>query len=421
SARPPAPVFFDGDLCVKCNICTAACPVASVSPFFPGPKAVGPQLARFWRPTDRVFEPTTAWCSGCGVCSRVCPHGVPVAEMNIVAKAHLRPGPRLALRDWGLSRPHEIARFLRRILPLARTMLGSAALRALADSVAGLARHAPLPEVAAQPFSRRRPDLSRTAPTLGSSLGHPRVAYFHGCSTEDYEPWLGAMAVQVLEHLGVEVEVPPQVCCGLPLQSNHAFDAARGRARKNLAGLHPWAERGMPIVGTSTSCTLALKHEYRAVLGLTGAEADTVAESTYDLFEYLDQVLLPSRLPVTLLPVRHHVLYHAPCQLRSHRIGSPALRILRSIPGLRLEVSLAECCGVAGTYGLKSERYDVARQVGAGLFAQASAAGVDRIVTDSETCRWWIEEHTGIPAIHPVEVLSAALGLPDLRPQRKPR
>ena len=119
--------------------------------------------------------------------------------------------------------------------------------------------------------------------------------------------------------------------------------------------------------------------------------------------------------------MRHHVLYHAPCQLRSHRIGSPALRILRSIPGLRLEVSLAECCGVAGTYGLKSERYDVARQVGAGLFAQASAAGVDRIVTDSETCRWWIEEHTGIPAIHPVEVLSAALGLPDLRPQRKPR
>ncbi len=102
---PTPPPYFESDLCVKCNICTAACPVAGATALFPGPKTVGPQIGRFWRPGQDAVDPATTWCSGCGVCSRVCPHGVPVAEMNIVSKAELRPGPRLALRDWGLSRP----------------------------------------------------------------------------------------------------------------------------------------------------------------------------------------------------------------------------------------------------------------------------------------------------------------------------
>jgi glycerol-3-phosphate dehydrogenase subunit C len=408
--------FFDSDLCIKCNICTAACPVAGATALFPGPKAVGPQIGRFWRPGEHPIEPATDLCSGCGVCSRVCPHGVPVAEMNIVAKAELRPGPRLSLRDWGLSRPAEVARWMRPIRPLARFALQSSLLRALADRLIGLARHAPLPVVAARPLTRTRSDLLRRDPAPHPLPPRPRVAFFHGCSTEDYEPWLGEMTIQVLEHLGVDVELPPQVCCGLPLQSNHAFDAARQRARRNLEGLRPWAERGIPIVGTSTSCTLALKHEYRAVLGLSGPEVDSVGEGTYDFFEYLDQVLLPGHPGLRLQSVPLHVLYHAPCQLRSHRIGSPALPILRAIPDLQLEISRSECCGVAGTYGLKSERYRVATDVGGELFTQARAAGVERVVTDSETCRWWIEEHSHIPAVHPVELLAAALGLPDLRP-----
>jgi glycerol-3-phosphate dehydrogenase subunit C len=173
--------FFDSDLCVKCNVCTAACPVAGATSLFPGPKAVGPQLGRYWRPDHHVVDPATTWCSGCGVCSRVCPHGVPVAEMNIVSKAELRPGLRLGLRDWGLARPAEAARWMRPIRPLARFALRSTLLRRIADGVGGLAARAPLPIVADRPLSRTRADLSgRTGPVIPAW-----VAFFHGCSTED--------------------------------------------------------------------------------------------------------------------------------------------------------------------------------------------------------------------------------------------
>jgi glycerol-3-phosphate dehydrogenase subunit C len=73
--------------------------------------------------------------------------------------------------------------------------------------------------------------------------------------------------------------------------------------------------------------------------------------------------------------------------------------------------SVASCCGVAGTYGLKREKYDIAMKVGAGLFEQIAQAAPDRAVCDSETCRWQIEHATGVRTVHPVEVLHRASGL----------
>ena len=88
-----------------------------------------------------------------------------------------------------------------------------------------------------------------------------RVAFFHGCGTNYYEPGVGEMVVSVLEHNGYHVLVPPQDCCGLPLQSNGNFKAARKYLRRLVANLAPHARDGLPIVSNSTSCGLMLKRE----------------------------------------------------------------------------------------------------------------------------------------------------------------
>jgi glycerol-3-phosphate dehydrogenase subunit C len=214
-----------------------------------------------------------------------------------------------------------------------------------------------------------------------------------------------------LESLGYRIVLPAQNCCGLPLQSNGLFQAARSYARSNLENLEPYIKAGIPILGSSTSCTLELKHEYQTVLGMRGNGFQELAQSVMDLFEFL---LMHAYGPLeeagfTEVPLR--ILYHAPCQLKSHWIGTPALEVLRRIPGLEIISSQSECCGVAGTYGVKSEKYAVARDVGLRLFQQAQAQSVDLVVTDSETCRWWIRHHTGKACAHPAEVLAISLGL----------
>jgi glycerol-3-phosphate dehydrogenase subunit C len=194
------------------------------------------------------------------------------------------------------------------------------------------------------------------------------------------------------------------------MQSNGEFGAARAKAEANLRKLVPYVRAGYVIVGTSTSCTLTFKHEYRSVLGIHSPEADLVAESTYDFFEFLEKLEAEGRLPTRWHHRPERLVYHAPCQFRAHAVGRPAADMLRRIPGLTVVETRAECCGVAGTYGLKAEKYQIAKAVGQKAFAEIQRAEASRLVCDSETCRWWLEGHTGLRAVHPVEVVAEAYG-----------
>jgi glycerol-3-phosphate dehydrogenase subunit C len=399
------------DLCLKCNICTAACPVAAATDLFLGPKAVGPQAERYRHPRLPLPDRTVTWCSGCGTCSRVCPHGVAVAEINIQAKARLAEEGHVPLRDQLISRPDLLGKMGSPLAPLANLALGLRPARWAMEKVIGIHRNAPMPAFIQRSLRKRVPERCVTRPPEAGSRTALTVAYFHGCGTNYYEPDLGVQTIAVLELLGCQVVLPRQGCCGLPLQSNGLFDGARGYARVNIDALFPFAEAGIPIVGTSTSCTLALKHDYRKILGMTGNDVETVAENTFDLFEFLTTRLEEALDRLPLGPVPGRALYHAPCQLRAHGIGTPALQILRRIPELQLTYSESDCCGVAGTYGLKQEKFDVAYAVGQGLFDQTRKMEADFVISDSETCRWWIAGHTKLPAYHPVEILARALGL----------
>ena len=81
------------------------------------------------------------------------------------------------------------------------------------------------------------------------------------------------------------------------------------------------------------------------------------------------------------------------------------------MPGLELRELDARCCGIAGTYGIKREKYDIAMKVGADLFGQIGASGAGLVACDSETCRWQIEHATDQHSVHPLELLHRAYGL----------
>jgi glycerol-3-phosphate dehydrogenase subunit C len=206
--------------------------------------------------------------------------------------------------------------------------------------------------------------------------------------------------------------VPKQDCCGLPLQSNGLFKDARAYVHRLAERLAPYARAGVDIVGTSTSCTLMLKREALEILELGDDEAlRVVSERVYDICEYLRALHDRGELDTTFAPVEETVTYHAPCQQQGHGIGKPALELMALIPGLNVVESSANCCGVAGTYGLKREKYGIAMDVGANLFRQVAENRSDEVVCDSETCRWQIQHATGVRSVHPVEMLHRAAGL----------
>jgi glycerol-3-phosphate dehydrogenase subunit C len=393
------------DHCVKCTICETFCPVSNVTPLFPGPKYVGPQAERF-RTADGTPDSSLDYCSGCGICTTVCPQGVKIAEINAKARAGMKAARGVPLRDRIIARSSLMGKMGTPVAPIANWLLANRPFRRLVERILGIHHAAPIPRFAGRTFqSWARGHQPPSAATRA-------VVFFHGCSANYYEPRLGEMTVAVLEHNGLRVLVPRQDCCGLPLQSNGLLDDARRYVGKLTQSLVPYARRGYDIVATSTSCGLMLKREAREMLDLEEDEdLLTVSAHTYDICEFLLKLHERGELRTDFKPLPMTVPYHAPCQQAGHWMGKPALELFSLIPELTVEESDADCCGIAGTYGLKAEKYDVAMAVGARLFRQVQEARTDLTACDSETCRWQIAKATGVPSVHPVEVLHRSYGL----------
>ncbi len=400
------------DQCIKCNICVSYCPVAEVTDLFPGPKYAGPQAQRFRMAEQPTPDLSVDYCSGCRVCNEVCPNDVSIMEMNAKARAALVAEKGIPLRNRLLGRNELLGKVGSYAPHLANFALHNPISRIAADALFGIAKEAPLPRWSTtgtfvdwweKHYPHRR-------------ISDKKVVYFHGCATMYYEPFIGVAAVLVLEHMGYELIVPPQNCCGLPLLSNGEFKAAGKLYDNNLRKLGPLATEGYDIVGTSTSCTLTLKEEAPHLLGRHDETAEALTHAVWDIFEWIREH--EDELPRDFVPMEMVIPYHQPCQYRAHRVGRPAMDVLELIPGVEVHESRARCCGIAGTYGYKKEKYDIAMKVGEELFsfilAEEEHHHTEYNACDSETCRWQIEHGAGQDSRHPIEILAAAYGLYDL-------
>ena len=421
-------VGYSADECLKCNVCNTVCPVARVTDLFPGPKYVGPQAARFRmghtlpaqaKGLPRLASPdrTVDWCSGCGCCTAACPAGVKVAEMNSQSRARMKAGKLPKLRDWGLGQTDLVGTVGVLFRPIANWALANRPIRRLLHITFGIHHSAPFPKFSRGTYQsawkRRQKRLQKQFGITAEPGPGAAVVYFHGCSVNYYEPEVAEAMIAVLARNGYEVIVPPQVCCGLPLISNGIYGEARDHAYKNLEILAGYARRGYKILGTSSSCIHTIKAEYREMLDIHDDEATVVANATWDICEFLLDLHDQGKLDTGFGPLPQDLPYHAPCQLRSHGIGLPAMDLFALVPGLRARDIDHDCCGIAGTYGMKKEKYGIAMAVGAPLFEKVRASGATEAACDSETCRWQIQGATGVRTRHPVEILLAAYGAAD--------
>jgi Fe-S oxidoreductase len=80
--------------------------------------------------------------------------------------------------------------------------------------------------------------------------------------------------------------------------------------------------------------------------------------------------------------------------------------------GLNVKViETGSCCGMGGTFGLKTGElgYGLSVEVGKPLFELFTNSQVDFGITESSVCTMQLEEGTSLRFEHPVPLLSAAL------------
>lgn len=387
------------DVCIRCAACMAVCPVSRVTPLFPGPKQAGPGAERFRRPGDPSVDEWIDLCIGCHLCDTVCSSGVPISELNLIAKAKYLDEKGRPLRDWLLTHSYLFSGLASFFSAITNLLLKNRAVKWMAEAFLSIDRRRELPSYQFPTF--------RQWFRGHHSTGEKKVAYFYGCYINTNEVDIGKATVEVLEANGFEVILPPQECCGLPMLGNGDFKGARKMGLKNVPSLLQTIRSGLDITFSSTSCGHMIKHEYSRLLAIPGAEE--VAHHLFDLFEFLRNLRENGNLNTHFKELPLKVAYFAPCHLRSLGIGFPAIEILRLISGLQIDNIEADCCGLGGTFGFKKEKYEISQEIGKDLKETIDRLKPEIVLTDCEGCRMQIRHLTGLKVLHPIQILRDAL------------
>lgn len=240
-------------------------------------------------------------------------------------------------------------------------------------------------------------------------IANKKVAYFSGCYANYYYPQVGKATVEVLSTSGIEVVVPEQVCCSLPMVAKGNIKGAYENMAHNTGVLSRLVSNGFALVTTCSSCALFLKQDYPRFIGTEAA--NQVSQNLYHITEYLVKLNEISQLNTDFRPINQTLLYHTPCHLRAQQIGNPTVEVLQLIPGISIKKVSGECCGMGGIYGYEKVNYELSKAIAGKLYSDIQTNPTDRVVTDCGGCKLQIEAGTDVKVDHPIILIKEAYAL----------
>ena len=344
-------------------------------------------------------------CLECKGCKAECPANVDMAKLKYEFLHHYYAANGLPLRNRVFGRIERLNRLGAHLPALFNWASGLAVTRWLLERVAGIDRRRPLPKLAAATFTEW---FRHHAPPAAAPRGE--VVLFHDTFVTYNTPEIGRAAVELLEAAGYRVVLVDKKCCGRPLISKGMLAEARAHAAWNVGRLASYARRGVPIVGLEPSCLLTLRDESVDLLGTD--DARTVARHAFLLEEFLARERARG-LELRFSGSGRTALLHGHCHQKALVGTAPTVAALRWA-GFRVEEVDSGCCGMAGSFGFEREHYDISVALGNRRLAPAvKAAAADTvIVAPGVSCRQQIAHLAGRRALHPAEVLRAALSPP---------
>ena len=430
------------EMCHGCGTCRDYCPVGSTTALEPHTaRAKAVLLMEMIRGdlsrdslTEKPLKEVMDSCFNCKMCLSECPSQVDIPGLAIAARKEFVEKHGMPVRNWILGHADKVAAVAGLAPAAVNLVVGSPLERAARESVGKVAGKLDLPRFR-RPFATGGASAKRAlslpleaGPEKGVAVAaaHPharlgpmphrdvpltkRVAYFAGCFARFHDPQGEAEAtVKVLEANGIEVVVPEQRCCGIALITMGAERSIRADARRNLETLLPLVDRGFTVVASAPSCGLALIEDYPRILGTE--EARHLAAHTIDVHQYLWRLHERGELRTDFKEVPISVVYHNACHSVAQGITEEPIKLLKLVPGVEVRPIDDSCCGIAGTYGMKSENYERAMEIGAPLFKELHRTKAEAILTGCGTCNIQIAHGAKREVVHTMAILRRAYGV----------
>ncbi len=348
--------------------------------------------------TDEEFKEMIDLCFNCRLCHTECPTKIMIPELALIAKERYSRKKGYTLPTYLLNRSFLLSRFGSLFPALSNSALASKLLRRAGEAALGVSGTVGLAEFVEH-------SLDASPERFFSSGGSRKAAYFYGCFASFHDrDGEGMGTIEVLNRNGFDVHLPPQACCGIASISNGDSGSIIPDAEYNVETLSKLIDEGYVVIYSAPSCGMAIVEDYPRILGTE--EAMRVAKNCFDIHEFLVMLEKEGELNTRFGPVSKKVVYHNPCHLQSRGMGLETVGLLRKIPSLELVEIEDSCCGIAGTFGMKSENREMSVAVGRPLFDSIETSGVPAVVTGCGTCNMQIRSCTSKEVIHPVTILA---------------
>ncbi|MFW5916781.1 MAG: LUD domain-containing protein [Halorubrum sp.] len=419
--------------CIRCSACSNACGnFQSVGGHAFGGETYSGGIATGWEAGIEGLDVAAEFndlCTGCSRCVPACPVEIDIPWINTVVRDRINRGEAepgqtdwmfeelvpdeepagLDLRTRLVGNYETLAKWGSRTAPVANRLADAGPLRALAERVAGIDRRRDLPEFAREPLVDWF--AGRGGAGVPAESATREAVLYPDTATNYVDVDRGKAAVRALEALGVHVVIPDLPGSGRPPLSQGMVSTAKSSAEDVYAGLAAHIDAGRDVVVIEPSDLGMFRREYERFL--PEASHERLAGASYDVMEYVFGLLENGGDPETLrAPVEgtgpvasgKRIAYHPHCQARTIGVGEHATAVMERL-GYDVRVSDTECCGMAGSFGYKTDYYELSMDVGEPLEEQFGDA--DRTVVAAGTsCTEQIDALLGETPMHPVELIA---------------
>jgi len=409
--------------CIRCSACSNTCAnFQSVGGHVFGGETYSGGIATGWEAGVHGQDAAAEFndqCTGCSRCVEACPVEIDIPWINTVVRDRVnsdkdvnaeflvdgltpdaeKSGPGLQKRLFGNF--ETLAKLGSTFAPLSNWMANSPPAAVALEEIAGVDRRRPLPSFSRTTFVEWFENREAVPPADPDR----KVVVYPDLYTNYMDVDRGKAAVRALEALGVEVLVPSIPGSGRAPLSQGMIDTARSKAEAVAEGLTPYFEAGYDVVVIEPSDVAMFTGEYERLLP---AEAfEPFSEHSYEILEYVYGLVANG---ADLGRLRHAdgettVAYHSHCQQRTMGLEGYSRTVLERC-GYDVETNDVECCGMAGSFGYKTQFYEQSMDVGENLAGQIREVDPDLVVASGTSCLDQIDDLLEERPQHVIELLA---------------
>jgi len=350
-------------------------------------------------------------CLSCKGCTSECPSNVDMAGLKAEFQHQYYKSNGVPLRAKAFAYINQLNGLGSLFPGLYNFLLTNSLTSGIAKSILGVAPRRSLPKI----HKRSLKKWYKKEYASLKQISNPIKTVYLFCDefTNYNDTPVGVKAIQLLHALGYKVKMIEHAESGRAALSKGLLAIAKKVAIKNVAIFSKVITNDTPLIGIEPSAILSFRDEYpRLVEKENVAVAKQLSENTFTIEEFIANEIEAGNIAQDRFVSDHKkVLLHGHCHQKALSNIEQSIWMLSLPKHYEVELIPSGCCGMAGSFGYEAEHFEVSQQIGElVLFPALRKAKSEVIVAAAGTsCRHQIMDGVGKEALHPVEVLWAAV------------